>query len=477
MPPKRDYGPPTRSSSRIASQSRDGDDIKNEDSGRQSPRASEPENQPTTTEPEEPVTTIESDSYDSAPEQPEVRKNNAATPVQSIEDEPPTPTNTRTPKTIMSAPSATSDQGVTSTEQTLSAILARLTQIEAAQTPTTLDRSQRGITPADSANGPTFKPSGFSAMDQFRPYGSDQNAKNPVYNEKRRETHLNPGKFDGNKDLFDIWIIDLADKCRRDDRTFEVERDRMMLINSYLEEKPKQLLSARFGSTEIPFSSAAEMIATLCGVYHDDNQASKARQELSTLMYNPSDKSTDIHQYIGRVNSLADKANISRDDRKMILEEHIPATLGTDLLTKSKDPACSYEAFCSFVADAAVTQQRAYNERRDKKLARRDASPPTRTNPRRQLPPFVKKEVRHEETLRPAFKPADRVRSDQPKETRACFICHKEGHLARDCSDRKDIARLLKELEDQDTSDQDGSARPGSPDQSNPGTDSDSENY
>lgn len=141
----------------------------------------------------------------------------------------------------------------------------------------------------------------------------------------------------------------------------------MSVVYSLLQGAPADLLEARYISDKIPFSGTAEMIATLAAIYHDNNQASKAREELNKMMYDPADKKIDIHQFIGKINSLADKANIPEDDRKSTLQEHVPASLSPDLLTKSKDPSISYEIYCSIVGDVALNQQRAYRERQAKR--------------------------------------------------------------------------------------------------------------
>lgn len=130
----------------------------------------------------------------------------------------------------------------------------------------------------------------------------------------------------------------------------------MVIVFSYLEDKPASLLKAQYGSIEIPFKNTAEIIATFLAVYYNDNQGSRTRAELSKMIYDPADKEMDIYQFIGKVNSLADKANIAKKERKVTLQEYVPTYLGNDLLTKSKDPDISYETYCSIVADAVLNQ-------------------------------------------------------------------------------------------------------------------------
>jgi hypothetical protein len=170
----------------------------------------------------------------------------------------------------------------------------------------------------------------------------------------------------------------------------------------------------------MPFKNVAEMVATLTAVYHDDNQGTKAREELRNLKYNPRDKTIDIHQFIGRVNSLADKANIAKADYKTVLFEHIPANLNPQLLGDSKDPLISYETFANKVADSALSQARAWEERqeyRKKRQVQKDIHPENKQGKKN----FNKT-------------PEDKGPSrEELKKDGKCFLCQKEGHIARKC--------------------------------------------
>lgn len=312
------------------------------------------------------------------------------------------------------------------------ALLARITQLEANSTKTTQDA--RGITPANSAfGGDDFKPTGFAAWPVFTPYGNDQTAINPHYDKKARKAGVDPCVFSGNKEDFDKWIIKVADKFDEDNETFRKERSRMAIINSLTQGNANDLLEARYRSTEIPFKSAAEMIATLSAIYHDDNQGTNARDELRTLKYDPRDKTTDIHQFIGKINSLADKANISKDDRKMTLYEHIPADLDPQLLGNSKDPLISYESFANKVADSALSQIRGWEERRE----RREKRPTPRDNPS-QAKSWKKEFVKTTDVKEPT--------KEKLREEGKCYLCRKEGHIARNCPEKANHIAVLKAL-------------------------------
>jgi len=207
------------------------------------------------------------------------------------------------------------------------------------------------------------------------------------------------------------------------------------------------------------------MIATLSAVYHDDNQGSKAREQLRNLKYDPANKDMDIHQFIGKVNSLADKAGIAKAERKIVLYEHIPAGLDLRLLRDSKDATISYEDFAGAVTDAAVAKQRAYVERLEKKHARRDQSPTDhsdrktrRRSPRREYHKEGKTEAKPDNTS-----PISEQKKAELKGDGKCFLCQKEGHIARYCPQKKVIAALLAAADQDEESSDDSSMHSSSP--------------
>jgi hypothetical protein len=322
----------------------------------------------------------------------------------------------------------------------MDAVLKRLAELEKANN-LGENRGARGVTPFASAFGGTeFKPTGFAALPHFKPYGKDQNAVNPDYDKKAKRSGIDPGVFTGNKAEFDKWVIKVHDKFDDDCETFRKERSRMAVINSLTQGLANDLIEARYQSTEIPFSSAAEMIATLSAVYHDDNQGTKAREELRDLQYDIRECTMDIHQFIGKVNSLADKANIAKKDRKTTLYEHIPANLNPQLLGDSKDPLISYENFANRVADSALAQARAFKERVKIREKRGKEAPRAEV-----IKPFK----RENKTLKVEVPVTDKMKKDG-----ACFLCGKEGHIARSCPDKTaKINALLTECQSDDESD------------------------
>jgi hypothetical protein len=399
--PKKDYGPPTRSSERQAA--RVSAPIKSEQR-EEIHRAEEPESSvAAATEPETPAAPAE-EAFDIEPDQPvdsveesdqfgSAHEDNRSEDRDSV-----TESIYKSPSVQIEHPSASDNNkmpggnndngsapgGSGDNAALLSQLLQRVDELAArisANNPPPdqgledLGRSQRGVTPGDSAFGGKFKPTGFAAHTAFIPYGVDQDAVNTKYNPKVRESRFDPGTFDGDKREFDLWITRIADKCRKDGPTFKIERDRMVVVNSHLKGKAASLVQARFISSTMPYTSTAEMVAVLASVYHDDNQASEACRQLSELMYDPAAKDADIHQFIGHFNSLADKTNVRASERKMTLYEHVPACLGNDLLSKAKNMLVSYEEYCSVVADAAVHQKRAYVEAQARSRAKRVAPP------------------------------------------------------------------------------------------------------
>jgi len=227
----------------------------------------------------------------------------------------------------------------------------------------------------------------------------------------------------------------VADKMMEDDETFKMERSRMAVLYSLLDDDAAQLLESRYSSDENPFRSLAEMVATLAAIYHDNTQGSRARDELRNLVFDPSDKATDIHKFISRVNRLCDKANVAKKERKITLYEHLPANLNPQLLDYAEDEAISYEVFTVKVANAVRAQQRSYLERREKR-AGRAKSPTQRTTTPRTTTTKVVEGGQGKAKLDPAAQEALK------KENR-CFICKEEGHIAKKCPRKKVIAAAL----------------------------------
>lgn len=483
MPKKIDHGPATRHSRRLTQSQRSPSEEPVQVSGATPSRTEESVDEASTTpdstepetpaiphrntEPETPVASVEVDErseeeYDSAPE-PESSGKQDTDPLEEaagtqLKDKQPATPSRQTSTSRTMAPSDDADP-------TVAQLLRRIQQLEEANNSNdNNDRRTRAVTPANSAfGGNDFKPTGFAALPSFKPYGQDQLAANPDYDKKARESRFDPGKFDGDKDKFGKWIVKLSDKCRKDNDTFKVERDRMALVFTCLEDKPANLLEARYGSTEIPFKSTAEMVATLSAVYHDAHQSARARAKLATMMYDPADKEMDIHQFIGEVNSLADKAGVPKDQRKVTLQEHVPAYLGNELFTRAIEPDVSYEAYCATVAGAALNQQRAFQERRAfKQQTKRDRSP--QEPPRRRS---FRRTDRSKDKQEPRREASDQPRQDKnltsPDEKDAlkgaglCFVCKKAGHLARDCPDRKTLANMLAQLDQEDSENSAGS--------------------
>jgi hypothetical protein len=425
MPYKKSYGPPTRKSERLAA------------SSIESTEPAEPALTPTDTEPEEPVEDIEASEseYDSASDQPYRAKEQDTHFDRSSPEE-------------MADPNQNLTGQAPITLAQYQALLDELTQLRAAQqNDENQSRSAREVTPHNSAFGGTeFKPVGYAALPAFEPYGTDQGAPNPDFDKKARRIGVDPEPFKGEKDTFDTWVVQLADKMVEDNPTYKTERSRMAVLFSLIKGPPNDLLRSRYTSQENPFSGTAEMVATLAAVYHDDNQGTKARQELAQLMYDPADK-TDIYVFVGKVNTLADRANIPKSERKIVLYEHIPARLNTQLLNDAKNPYLSYETFVNKVADAALAHQRAYKEAVKRKQEKKSRASPEPRRPRERG-----REPKKESGSKPKEMPAlsEKEKKELMDEGR-CFFCKKSGHQARRCPEHKVLANMLQTLEPEES--------------------------
>jgi len=244
----------------------------------------------------------------------------------------------------------------------------------------------------------------------------------------------------------------VADKFDKDAPTFKTERSWMAVLNSLTEGPPNDLLEDCYSLVEVPFKNAAEMVATLLAVYHNSNWAIKARAELAKLKYNPSDRSVDIYMFISQLNSLADKVNIAKSERKTLLYKHVPARLNPQLLADSKNPLISYEAFASNVADSALAHQRAWEESQGRRQEKRDQSMLEAKPRHRPREHYGRTRSNKQGSQSPpsSSRATVKTRKDEPKDTRACFICKKEGHLAKACPEKKKMAKMMMELDQSD---------------------------
>jgi hypothetical protein len=188
------------------------------------------------------------------------------------------------------------------------------------------------------------------------------------------------------------------------------------------------------------------MIAMLAAMYHDDNQGSKAHEKLRTLEYNIADKEMDIHQFIGTVNSLVDKAGIAKAKRKTMLFEHIPADLDIRLLRDSKDPTISYEDCTDAVADTAEAKQRAYDKRVEKKQATRSNQSPTSALPRQARRRSPHRSDNEAKLTIDGTPPVSEHKKVELKVDGKCLLCQKEGHMVRHCPQKRAIATVLANL-------------------------------
>lgn len=324
----------------------------------------------------------------------------------------------------------------------------------------TSNNNGRGVTSDNCAfESEKFVPTGLAAYPAFTPYGSDQKAPNKDYDRTAKATGVDPGKFNGDKHEFDKWVTRLADKLEEDNETFKTERSRMVLLFSLLVGTPQDLVYSRYKSTVSPFSSAAEMVQALSTVYHDDNQVIKARQKLQQMRYKLGDK-TDIHQFIGEVNALADIAGHPITERKIMLWECIPADLDSRLLRDAKDPRIKYEEFASNVADAAQAHQRAYEARQKAREANRrrneggtdkygyrddrderktgKSSSKSRNTASHKTDTSTKKPSEAVTVLN-AHRALTRDEKQVHWDANTCFVCGRTGHKGTDCPNREKI--------------------------------------
>jgi len=264
------------------------------------------------------------------------------------------------------------------------------------------------------------------------------NGANPSYDRKEKARAGDPGKFTGEKTLFDNWVHKLADKFEEDEPIFRREKSRMRLLMNIVEGEAMMSIETRYKSTTRPFSCLAEMIQALSAAYHDPNQATAARKALRTHYYKPG-KNSDIHAFISRFNAFAMKAEVPESQWKANLWDRIPPHIDGRLLHDSEDDRISYEAFCNLVAKAVYSNQRGYEQRWDEHRPR-DAD--TRTEHKGKNRAYS----RDDKDKAKATPDTGRILSEAEKkvhwEADTCFTCGKTGHRAANCPGKKRVAAV-----------------------------------
>ena len=217
MPPRKDYGPASRSSSRLTakpeSQSQPEDAIASSEprERQQQPLNIEPESPfDTDTEPESPSPKIEDNVIPSIEEY-ESDHYELASDTPASSSEYPLLNPTKTPATVTMAATISPEQ--------LARLLALLPD-------------SRGIIPENSAfRGSLFKPSGLAAKAAFKLYGENELSANPRYDAKAKKCGINPSIFEGKKEEFDDWVVSIADKLIEDDAIFKIKHSCIIVVN------------------------------------------------------------------------------------------------------------------------------------------------------------------------------------------------------------------------------------------------------
>lgn len=426
MPKKKDWGASTRSSARLASRE----------------LSEEPEREATATR------TVKEEDDLCPGAFPDDEHRVVAQPSTEIADDssidesslPPEP-----PETDIDTQVAVDAQLLASTEEMANEeapswfqpMLDRLTALERSSTraaSTTSPSSEgRGTRETSAVGGTGSKSTGLAASKKLDPYGDSQDAKNPDFDPKARETRHLPEVFEGNKEEFEGWMVVIIDYLHTNRYTFRDEGTRMTFVFSRLKSSPRDMVMSRYTSEEDPYASVREMLAHLEVTYGDPHGSTTAYRTLNRLRFDI--KKDDINDFISRVNTLADKADVRKTGRKAMLFNCMPQGFDTmgQLQLHSDDSEVSYERFTRFLTAAVLAKKEAYEYQQQRNVAK-SSSPPRHRSGRSE---------RSKTRPAPVFdvkKLIDMTR-EEARNKGACYGCGMTGHLKAECPNKRAVIR------------------------------------
>ncbi|CCE32599.1 uncharacterized protein CPUR_06461 [Claviceps purpurea 20.1] len=126
-----------------------------------------------------------------------------------------------------------------------------------------------------------------------------QEAKNPDFDPKARETRHLPEVFEGNKEEFEGWMVVIVHYLHTNRYTFRDEGTRMTFVFSRLKSSPRDMVMSRYTSEEDPYASVREMLAHLEVTYGDPHGPTTAYRTLNRLRFDI--KKDDINDFISSI--------------------------------------------------------------------------------------------------------------------------------------------------------------------------------
>jgi hypothetical protein len=90
-----------------------------------------------------------------------------------------------------------------------------------------------------------FKATGIAAKTIFRSF-KGENSTNPAYDRKEKSRISDPEKFDSNRQNFNNWITELADKFDENVITFRTEKSCIRYLMNNIIRKAKRSIEIRY---------------------------------------------------------------------------------------------------------------------------------------------------------------------------------------------------------------------------------------
>jgi Zinc knuckle len=235
---------------------------------------------------------------------------------------------------------------------------------------------------------------------------------------------------DGKDPKFEDWQSRMKIKLKANSDHYTTEELRMAYVGGRVGGKASDHLNPRLrDDSPNRYRTADEMFKHLETIYLDPNRVVNAKREFRIMQMRPNEKYQD---FLTRFLGMAAEAKVPEIDYKDELYNKL--TFKLQELTASgwinDQPFSDFSTYCSKIANGIQMAR----EKRDW-MTRKETSPN-----RRMAPGLARTQNIADPTLN--FDKSGRVDRTKYMREGRCYNCHETGHIAKDCTYRKQRAEL-----------------------------------